>query len=186
MSIDGDVKALASTQTLLPGAEGLAHELSALKLDMQVMSGDSEGKTEELARRIGFATWQSNVSPEQKAQFIQTLSRNGSVCMVGDGINDTAALAHATVSIAPGTALDATRNAADIVMLGETLGKVPRLVHVARKSVALSKQNFAIAILYNLVAVPIAISGLATPLIAALAMSTSSITVLVNAMRIKI
>ena len=186
LSIDGDVKALASTQTLLPGAEGLAHELSTLKLDMQVMSGDSEGKTEELARRIGFATWQSNVSPEQKAQFIQVLSRNGSVCMVGDGINDTAALAHATVSIAPGTALDATRNAADIVMLGETLGKVPRLVHVARKSVALSKQNFAIAILYNLVAVPIAISGLATPLIAALAMSTSSITVLVNAMRIKI
>ena len=71
-------------------------------------------------------------------------------------------------------------------MLGDALGKVPRLVEVARKSVALSKQNFGIAILYNLVAVPIAIAGFATPLIAALAMSTSSITVLVNAMRVKV
>jgi Cu2+-exporting ATPase len=106
--------------------------------------------------------------------------------MVGDGINDTAALASATVSVAPGSALEASRNAADIVMIGDRLGRLPEIVKVARKSVALSKQNFGIAILYNLVAVPIAISGLATPLIAALAMSASSITVLVNAMRVKV
>ncbi len=186
LSIKGEVKPLASSQKLLPGAGALAGELNALHIGTQIMSGDSEVKTEALAKSVGFAEWRSEVSPEQKAQHIHALSQTGSVCMVGDGINDTAALAHATVSLAPGTALDATRNAADIVMLGEALGKVPSLVRVARKSVALSKQNFAIAILYNLVAVPIAMAGFATPLIAALAMSASSITVLVNAMRVKV
>ncbi|MEO1747999.1 MAG: ATPase, partial [Pseudomonadota bacterium] len=105
---------------------------------------------------------------------------------VGDGINDTAALAYASVSIAPGNALDATRNAADIVMIGDALNDVPTLVSVARKSVQLSKENFGIAIVYNLIAVPVAMAGFATPLLAALAMSTSSITVLLNAMRVRL
>ncbi len=183
--MDGTPVPLSSQQTLLEGAEGLAIDLKALNVSAEIISGDTEGKTATVARTLGFEHWHSGVTPEDKADYIRRISQTQSVCMVGDGINDTAALAHATVSIAPDRALDATRNAADIVMLGDALGKVPTIVKLARKAVALSKQNFGIAILYNLVAVPIAIAGFATPLIAALAMSASSITVLLNAMRVR-
>ena len=186
LSIGDAVRAIDSTQDLLPGSDHIAHDLAFAGLAPQIISGDNEQKTAALAKTIGFDHWRSAVSPEAKASYIKTLAETNAVCMVGDGINDTAALAHATVSIAPGNALDATRNAADILMLGNAMGDVPRLVQVARKSVALSKQNFGIAILYNCVAVPVAIFGFATPLIAALAMSASSITVLVNAMRVKV
>ena len=177
---------LPNDETILPGGRGLTNALATKGISSEIVSGDTEAKTADLARRIGFAQWRSGVSPEEKAAHVQSRAATDSVCMVGDGINDTAALANATVSIAPGSALDATRNAADIVMIGDTLDKVPTIVQVARKAVSLSKQNFGIAIVYNLIAVPIAVAGFATPLIAALAMSTSSITVLVNAMRVRL
>ena len=105
--------------------------------------------------------------------------------MIGDGLNDTAALAAAHASVAPSTAMDASRNAADVVLLRDGLQDLPRLFAIARRATWLSQQNFAIATAYNLVAVPIALLGFATPLIAALAMSTSSITVLLNALRVR-
>ncbi|MEL7092497.1 MAG: heavy metal translocating P-type ATPase [Pseudomonadota bacterium] len=178
--------ALPNSERVLPGAADLAPALAADGIGAQIVSGDAAGKTADLARRTGFASWHSDVTPEAKAQMVADTARSQPVCMVGDGINDTAALAHATVSIAPGTALDATRNAADIVMIGDTLGDIPTVARVARKAVVLSKQNFAIAIVYNLIAVPVAMAGFATPLLAALAMSASSITVLLNAMRVRL
>ena len=105
--------------------------------------------------------------------------------MIGDGLNDTGALAAAHASIAPSSALDAARNAADIVVLGQDFSQLPVLRRVAIGARRLSIQNFAIAALYNMIAIPIAVSGFATPLMAALAMSTSSITVLLNAQRIR-
>lgn len=177
---------LATEQRVLEGAEKLSPALNAMGITAEIISGDTEVKTASLARRIGVDHWQSTVSPEEKARYVRKKAQSIPVCMVGDGINDTAAIASATISIAPGSALDASRNAADVVMIGDTLGKLPEIVEVAQKSVSLSKQNFGIAILYNLIAVPIAIAGLATPLMAALAMSASSITVLVNAMRVKV
>ena len=186
LSIDGVPYALPNTQKILPGADGLAQDFATLSIQSEIVSGDNETKTAQLAKRIGFKVWRSGFSPEDKAQHIAHLNQTRPTCMVGDGINDTAALSSATVSIAPGTALDASRNAADIVMLGDALAKLPSTFHIARKAVGLSKQNFMIAIFYNLMAVPIAMAGFATPLIAALAMSASSITVLVNAMRVKV
>ena len=177
---------LSSEQNLREGVETLVGGLKELDTSAEIVSGDTEAKTAALARRIGFEHWHSAVSPEEKAQYVKNTAQNKAVCMVGDGINDTAALASATVSIAPGSGLDASRNAADIVMIGNALGQLPMIMKVARKTVQLSKQNFGIAILYNVIAVPIAIFGLATPLIAALAMSASSITVLANAMRVKV
>jgi Cu2+-exporting ATPase len=105
--------------------------------------------------------------------------------MVGDGLNDTAALAGAHVSISPASALDAARVASDIVLLGQDLlpiADAARLAVTARRRI---KQNFGLSLAYNVVAVPIALAGLATPLIAALAMSTSSITVSLNALRLR-
>ena len=104
--------------------------------------------------------------------------------MIGDGLNDTVALASAHASIAPGLALDAARNAADVIVIDDTMKNIPKIFAISRKAVALSRQNFGIAIAYNAVAVPIAILGFATPLAAALAMSLSSITVLINAARL--
>jgi len=105
--------------------------------------------------------------------------------MVGDGLNDTAALAAAHASIAPASALDASRSASDIVVLKDSFEDLPLLVRISKLTHRLSTQNFAIAALYNAIAVPIALAGYATPLAAALAMSISSITVLLNAQRIR-
>ncbi len=104
--------------------------------------------------------------------------------MIGDGLNDTAALAAAHASVAPASALDASRNAADVVIIREGIDELPSLIAIARSTVHLSKQNFAIAAAYNFIAVPVALLGYATPLLAAVAMSVSSITVLLNALRV--
>ncbi|MEO0543135.1 MAG: heavy metal translocating P-type ATPase [Pseudomonadota bacterium] len=177
--------ALPFAEKLLPGTQDMVRGLANRGLEPEILSGDNARKTARLAQKLGITHWHSNASPEEKARLVQELAALRGTCMVGDGINDTAALAYADVSIAPGKALDATRNAADIVMIGDALKDVPTLVSVARKSVRLSKENFGIAIVYNLIAVPIAMAGFATPLLAALAMSTSSITVLLNAMRVR-
>lgn len=186
LSMDGECLALAHKQIALTGVATLTADLESLQVKPEIISGDSESKTAALAKRFGFERWHSGVSPEDKAAHIRRLRHRQPVCMVGDGINDSAALAQATVSIAPGTALDATRNAADVIIMAAALGKIPMVLQIARKAVALTKQNFAIAIAYNLIAVPIAIAGFATPLIAALAMSASSLTVLINAMRVRV
>ena len=105
--------------------------------------------------------------------------------MVGDGLNDTAALASAHASIAPALALEASRSASDVVILKDNFTALPMVLRVAKATQDLSKQNFAIAAAYNMIAIPIALAGAATPLAAALAMSVSSITVLLNSQRMR-
>ena len=150
-----------------------------------VLSGDTPLKTRSVADRLGIEDWHAQVSPEEKSTLISESSDQGHLsCMVGDGLNDTVALASAHASVAPGSALDAARSASDVVLLRGSLEKLPQLFRTARMAVRLSKQNFAIAALYNAIAIPIAVAGYATPLMAALAMSFSSITVIFNAARV--
>lgn len=176
---------LTYREEALDGAETLSLALGNCGLTTEIISGDTEAKTRDVARQLSIPRWTACSSPENKARHVADLNAETRVCMVGDGINDTAALSNAHVSVAPGTALDATRNAADIIMIGNALGRLPALVRISRRAIQLSRQNFGIAILYNAVAIPIAIAGFATPLMAALAMSCSSITVLLNAMRVR-
>jgi Cu2+-exporting ATPase len=140
----------------------------------------------DLAQRLGITSWVSSALPQDKSARIMGLSEAGQhVLMVGDGLNDTAALAAAHVSISPASALDAARVASDIVLLGQDLSPIAEACSVAQKATRRISENFRIATLYNVIAVPLAVAGLATPFVAALAMSTSSITVSLNALRLR-
>ncbi|MGL4279451.1 MAG: HAD-IC family P-type ATPase, partial [Albidovulum sp.] len=168
------------------GADAAIAALRAAGKRVLLMSGDTEAPVASLARELGLTEWQSQALPEEKAALVTKLQAEGrKVLMVGDGLNDTAALASAHVSISPASALDAARVASDIVLLGQDLSPLPDALRIAVQARRRIKQNFALSLAYNVVAVPVALIGLATPLIAALAMSTSSVTVSLNALRLK-
>ena len=151
-----------------------------------MISGDNAPVVESLAQRLGIAEWQAEALPAEKSARIASLQAEGHhVLMVGDGLNDTAALTAADVSISPASALDAARVASDLVLLGSDLSPIADSLVTAQSAVRRIRENFKIATIYNVIAVPIAIVGLATPLVAALAMSSSSIIVALNALRLK-
>ncbi|MGC9417708.1 MAG: heavy metal translocating P-type ATPase [Rhodovulum sp.] len=171
---------------LRPGAEEAVSRLRAQGLALRLVSGDSPAPVADLAGRLGILDWTAEALPGDKSSLVQALTASGAkVLMVGDGLNDTAALAAAHASISPATALDAARVASDIVLLGSDIAPLGEAVRTARKATRRIHENFAISALYNLIAVPIALLGFATPLAAALAMSASSITVSLNALRLR-
>ena len=187
LSIGPEPFEIAQHEQLRPGAADALAELKSMGLTIMLMSGDRTVAVEEAAARLGIEEIHAGVSAEEKHAILASLADDGhKVAMVGDGLNDAASLAAAHASIAPSSALDATRNAADIVVLRETFADIPRIFRTARAATHLSRQNFAIATLYNMIAVPVALAGFATPLIAALSMSSSSITVLLNALRVRL
>ncbi len=164
-------------------AEAVA-ALRAQGLSLEILSGDRPGAVADVARRLGIQTWQAGVNPAEKSARLLALADAGKkVAMVGDGLNDAPALAAAYASLSPAAASEASQVAADLLFQGQTLAPVPEAVSVARRSRRLVLQNFSIAIGYNLVAVPLAMSGEITPLLAAIFMSCSSLVVTANALR---
>lgn len=155
-------------------------------LKLGIISGDKLPAVQKLADYLGVDNFQGEVLPADKSELVQKLSNEGSkVLMVGDGLNDAPALVAAHVSMAPATAADIGRNAADFVFLRESLSAVPLAFAVSKEAGRLISQNFALSIGYNIIAVPIAIFGYVTPLVAALSMSLSSIVVVSNALRLR-
>ncbi len=178
--------AFTFTDALRPGAEEAVAALIGQGKRVILISGDTRPAVEALARRLGIAHWIAEALPADKAARVEALTGEGArVLMVGDGLNDTAALAAAHVSISPASALDAARVASDIVLLGNDLATIGAACLTAKSATRRITENFRIATVYNIVAVPLAVAGLATPLIAALAMSLSSITVSLNALRLR-
>src|SRR6056297_146171 len=178
--------ALTFTDALRPGAEEAVQALVNEGKRVILMSGDTTPAVEALAQRLGIPQWVAEALPADKAARVEALRNDGAhVLMVGDGLNDTAALAAAHVSISPATALDAARVASDIVLLGNDLSPIGAACETAKSATRRIRENFRIATVYNIIAVPLAVAGLATPLIAALAMSLSSITVSLNALRLR-
>ena len=182
----GPVQLLRFEDSPRPGASELVAALKRQGLETILLSGDRQQAVARLADALEIPKHKSEVLPEDKVAFVEELAAQGRhVLMVGDGLNDTGALAAAHVSISPAQALDAARAASDIVLLGRDLMPVADAIDTARQATRRINENFRIATLYNVIAVPLAVAGMATPLIAALAMSTSSLTVSLNALRIR-
>ncbi len=168
-----------------PGARELVSALKARNLRIVLLSGDGEEAVTTVTDALGIEDSRARLLPSEKAQTVLDLQAEGrKVLMIGDGINDAPALRSADASMAPAFASDVGRNAADFVFFGNDLLVVTEIFDRVEKAAALIRQNFALAILYNLVSLPIAFMGYVTPLIAAVAMSSSSLIVVANALRL--
>jgi Cu2+-exporting ATPase len=185
LDIEGQpLRLVTFADQLRPDSGEALARLAAMGVTCSILSGDNARAVAEAARATGL-TAQASASPAAKRDAILRLQRAGhEVLMVGDGLNDGPALAAADASIAPGTASDVGRQAADLVFLGDSLLALPRAVAAARRTTRVVRQNFALAIGYNVLAVPLAILGQLTPLLAAAAMSTSSLIVIANSLRL--
>ena len=186
LSLDGDeIACFHFEDRMRPGTAEAIKTLQQFGFDAEIVSGDRPSAVRSLADKLGLVSWNGSFTPADKARRCEELTADGrKVLMVGDGINDAPALAAAHVSIAPASAADIGRQAADFVFLRDDLRSVAFAIDISRRAGRLIRQNFALAIGYNIIAVPIALAGLATPMIAAIAMSTSSIIVVTNALRL--
>ncbi len=172
------------TDQLRPDTPAALARLRAMGLEVSLLSGDNAAAVADVAREVGLSG-RAAASPADKRDAIAALQAQGhKVLMVGDGLNDGPALAAADASIAPGSASDVGRQAADLVFLGDSLLALPRSVIAARRTMRVVRQNFALAIGYNVLAVPLAIAGYVNPMIAAAAMSGSSLVVVANSLRL--
>ncbi len=186
LDIDGQIFALQFEDALRDGAAELIAGLKAMGMPVTLLSGDTTAAVSKLADELLITDWQAGVLPQDKAEVLREKAAQGKrVLMVGDGLNDVGALALAHVSIAPASALEATRVAADMVLVSWNLSRIMDGIKTAKSARSRILENFAVAAVYNMIAVPIAFMGFATPLAAAIAMSSSSIIVSVNALRTK-
>ncbi|MGQ2929331.1 MAG: heavy metal translocating P-type ATPase [Sphingopyxis sp.] len=173
------------SDTLRPDAPDTISALRRADVVPTILSGDRAAAVAPVARALGL-TAQTSMSPQDKLAAIARQAAMGhKVLMIGDGLNDGPALAAGHASIAPASASDAGKNAADCIFLGDRLMPVMQAIRVARRTQAIVRQNFALAIGYNVIAVPLAFLGYVTPLVAAIAMSGSSLIVVGNALRLK-
>ena len=177
---------LQFSDVLRPDAAETVAALMARGITVEILSGDQSGAVEAAARAVGVADWRAGLIPQEKSEAIDRLTAEGrKVLMIGDGLNDAAALARAHAAIAPGSALEASQNAADLVLTRDALLTVVEAIDVARSARRRALENFGFAALYNLVAAPAAMIGLVNPFVAALAMSGSSLVVTLNALRVR-
>lgn len=169
--------------------EDAAPVIAALKAKgyhIHLLSGDRPDIVENIARTVGIEEYEGNLSPADKFKRLETLQNQGrKVMMVGDGINDAPVLAGSDVSVSPATGIDIARNAAGVIFNGTRLEPLLTLLTAGRISQIIVKQNFIMTVIYNLIAIPLAFAGLITPLIAAVAMSVSSLAVTLNAFRVR-
>ncbi|WP_442881319.1 heavy metal translocating P-type ATPase [Brevundimonas sp.] len=184
---EGETKVrLQFSDIVRPDAAAAIKALEDRGITMEILSGDQVGAVSAVADAVGVAGWKAGMLPQEKSEAIDRLAAAGrKVLMVGDGLNDAAALARAHAAIAPGSALEASQNAADLVLTGDALMTIVEAIDVARSARRRALENFGFAALYNLVAAPAAMLGFVNPFVAALAMSGSSLVVTLNALRVR-
>jgi Cu2+-exporting ATPase len=167
-----------------PDATEIISGLRALG-PIEICSGDRPAPVQHIAAQLGIGAWHALQMPADKVRRLEELRAEGRhVLMIGDGLNDAPALSAAHVSMAPASAADISQKAADLVFQGDRLSPVALALQVARSSDRLMRENLGLALIYNLAAIPLAISGHVTPLVAAIAMSSSSVLVVLNSLRL--
>jgi Cu2+-exporting ATPase len=160
--------------------------LRAMGLAVHLVSGDRPEQVQRIARALDLDDWRAECSPVAKVALIDGWTAEGrKVLMVGDGMNDSPALAAASVSASPATAADVSQTVADFVFQGVKLGPVVVALTTARRAKTVMRQNLALSIGYNAVMVPLAVAGWVTPWLAAAAMSSSSLLVMANSLRLR-
>lgn len=170
---------------LRPDAARTIQRLQDKGLDVILLSGDRTAPVAHTAAAAGIIDWQADMRPDAKADYLHQLEAQGrKVMMVGDGLNDGPALANAYISLSPASGADIAQTTADIVFQRPSLKAVTDLLDIAGNARGLARQNIGFALAYNMVAIPLAMAGFITPLLAALAMSASSLTVTANAFRL--
>ncbi len=177
------IRLIPFADRLRPDWADALRQLRHLGIEASILSGDNAAAVDEVARQTGLAA-QAEATPTDKLRAIENLQHEHRVLMVGDGLNDGPALAQANASIAPGSASDVGLQASDFVFVQDSLLALPRAVRTAQRTMRVVKQNFALAIGYNAIAVPLAMAGMVTPMIAAIAMSGSSLIVIANSLRL--
>lgn len=172
---------------LRPDAKATVEKFKKSGLEVAILSGDREAAVKNIADQLQIKNWQANCSPQDKLSVVQKHQAEGkNTFVIGDGTNDAPALTAAHVSMSPGSASDVSQLSADLIFQSQSLSAAYKVWRVAKFSRGLIKQNIILAIAYNIIAVPIAILGFATPFVAAIAMSTSSMIVTINALRLRL
>jgi Cu2+-exporting ATPase len=185
LKINKSVKFFILEDRLREDAKATISKIKSLGINTKILSGDILENVKKIAKNVGIDEYFAALLPEQKYKFIENLKASGKkVLMVGDGLNDAPAVALADVSISPGSAISITQNSADIIFKGKKLDPVLRAILISKRSIVLIRQNIFLSFLYNFIAIPYAMFGFLTPVWAAIAMSLSSIIVVLNSMRL--
>ena len=152
-----------------------------------MLSGDNENTANLIAKELKIDEVYSNVSPDEKLYKIKEINKNGNVLMVGDGINDSPALKAATIGVSVSNGTDISSDAASIILINDSMGKIVELFNIGKKTMTIIRQNLFWALFYNMCMIPLATGLLPisiNPMIASLAMTISSLTVVLNSLRI--
>ncbi len=188
-----DANGTPTPETLKPNAREAIDDLRKAGVELYMMSGDKEENVARMATQAGISHWQSRVMPDDKEKLVRRLQGEGHcVAMVGDGINDSQALAAADVSIAMGHGTDIAMDVAQVTLMGNDLRRIPEAVRLSRRTVGMIRQNLFWAFVYNVVCIPLAAGALhgvadfqITPMWASALMAMSSVSVVLNSLRLK-
>jgi Cu2+-exporting ATPase len=183
---DGILALFELSDELRPDAALTVQTLQRLGLSIELLSGDAREAVSRVAGQLGIDKHTAGARPDDKLAHIRRIQAEGGVvAMVGDGVNDAPVLAGSDVSVAMGNGTQIAHASADLVILSERLELLATGVRMARRTVRVIRQNLGWALLYNLVAIPLAAAGMVAPWMAAIGMSASSLIVVLNATRLR-